>query len=107
MALFGIGNQKAETKPTAPEATTSATHGVIVLGSGCARCQALEKATAEAVAELNMADKVDHIRDFAQIAAYGVMSMPALVVDGRVAVSGRVPSKAELVTILKKERGVE
>jgi len=48
---------------------------------------------------------IDHVRDFAQIASYGVMSTPALVVDGKVVSSGKVLKTEEVVAILKKARG--
>lgn len=78
---------------------------VKVLGSGCAKCNELEKATKEALAELGMDTAVDHVTDFAEIAAYGVMSTPALVVDGKVAVYGKVLKKEEVVALLQKLRG--
>ena len=58
--------------------------GVKVLGSGCVKCKTLENATREALAELGMDTTIDHVTDFSQIAAYGVMTTPALVVDGKV-----------------------
>lgn len=79
--------------------------GVKVLGSGCAKCNALEAATKEALAELGMDTSVEHVTDFAQIAAYGVMSTPALVVDGKVVVYGKVPTKNEVLALLQKARG--
>lgn len=75
---------------------------VKVLGSGCARCQALEKSAKEALAELGMDTKVDHVTDFAQIASYGVMSTPALVIDGKVVSSGRILSKEQVKSLLQK-----
>lgn len=68
--------EQAETVKTAA--------GVKVLGSGCAKCHALEDAAKAALEELNMDTTIDHVTDFAQIAAYGVMTTPALVVDGKV-----------------------
>lgn len=67
---------QAEAAKTAP--------GIKILGSGCAKCNALEEATRTALVELGMEPSIDHITDFAQIAAYGVMTTPALVVDGKV-----------------------
>ena len=84
--------------------TKKAVSGVKVLGSGCAKCNALEAAAKEALAELGMDTAVDHVTDFAQIAAYGVMSTPALVVDGKVVSLGKALSKDEVVAILKKAR---
>lgn len=82
-----------------------ATPGVKVLGSGCAKCNALEAAAKEALAELNLDTTIDHVTDFAQIAAYGVMSTPALVVDGKVVSVGKVLKKDEVIAAVKKVRG--
>lgn len=82
-----------------------ATIGVKVLGSGCAKCNDLETATREALAELGMDTTIDHVTDFAQIAAYGVMTTPALVVDGKVVSYGKVLKKEEVVKLLQKVRG--
>ena len=72
------------------------TAGVKVLRSGCAKCHALEDATKAALAELNMDTTIDHVTDFSQIAAYGVMTTPALVVDGKVVSYGKVLKKDEV-----------
>lgn len=73
-----------------------------VLGSGCAKCRELEKNTLAALAEMGLPPAVDHVTDYAQIAAYGVMSTPALVVEGKVVSSGRVLRPAEIVENLRK-----
>ncbi|MEG1274535.1 MAG: thioredoxin family protein, partial [Ruthenibacterium sp.] len=73
-----------------------------VLGSGCAKCNALEAATREALKELSLDTTIDHVTDFAQIAAYGVMTTPALVVDGKVVSYGKVLKKEDVISILKK-----
>ena len=56
----------------------------------------LEANVKEALAELGMNTTIDHVTDFAQIAAYGVMSTPALVGDGKVAAYGKVLKKDEV-----------
>ena len=56
---------------------------VKVLGSGCARCSALEAAVRAALAELGVDAAIEHVTDFMQIAAYGVMTTPALVAELR------------------------
>jgi len=72
-----------------------------VLGSGCANCQKLMAVTEEAVRDLGVADaEVVKVEDFAKIMAYGVMSTPALVIDGKVVLSGKVPSKAEVSSLV-------
>ncbi|WP_334109423.1 thioredoxin family protein [Thermodesulfitimonas autotrophica] len=67
-----------------------------VLGTGCARCRALEGEVRRVVAELGLAAEVRKVSDMGEILSHGVMSVPALVVDGRVVVSGRVPSREEI-----------
>ena len=71
-----------------------------VLGSGCANCQTLEKRTTEAVNLLGLDAEIEKVTDYTAIAAYGVMSTPALVVDEQVVLTGRVPKVAELQTLL-------
>lgn len=75
-----------------------------VLGSGCKKCNLLEINVLDALKELGMNDTIDHVTDFAQIAAYGVMSTPALVVDGKVVSFGKVLTKDEVKVILEKVR---
>jgi small redox-active disulfide protein 2 len=67
-----------------------------VLGSGCANCRRLTKLTEEALAELGRPEPVEKVTDYAAIAAYGVMSTPALVVDEQVLTAGRIPALASL-----------
>ena len=78
--------------------------GIKILGGGCAKCNALEAATVDALRELGMDTTIDHVRDFEKIAAYGVMTTPALVVDGQVVSYGKVLKKDEVIVILKKVR---
>lgn len=115
MGLFGkkkaeqetpccCGNCDEDSMARAEEAKTSGA-SVKVLGSGCAKCNALEAAVKEALEELGMDTAIDHVRDFSQIAAYGVMTTPALVVDGKVVCYGKVLTRAEAVDLLKKVRG--
>ncbi|MCD6566705.1 MAG: TM0996/MTH895 family glutaredoxin-like protein [Bacteroidales bacterium] len=73
-----------------------------VLGTGCAKCKALEKATNEAVAKTGVNATVIKVEDIVEIMQFGVMTTPALVVDGEIAVKGRVPSIDELSKILTK-----
>ena len=79
--------------------------GIKILGSGCSKCLALEKSAREALAELNVEENIDHITDFSQIASYGVMSTPALVVKGKVVSYGKVLNKDEVKELLE-ENGV-
>ncbi len=72
-----------------------------ILGSGCAKCNRLEQMTRDAVAELGVEASFEHVKDMDAIMAYPIMTTPALVVDEQVLVSGRMPSKDELLGWLK------
>lgn len=71
-----------------------------VLGPGCTNCTTLEKRTNDALAATGVAATVEKVTDFAEIASYGVMSTPALVIDDQVVVSGRVPKADEIEALL-------
>lgn len=71
-----------------------------ILGPGCPKCNTLEKATKDAVAELQIDAEIEKIDDIMKIMEYGIMKTPALVVNGKVVVSGRVPSSDEIKKIL-------
>ena len=73
-----------------------------VLGTGCPKCKALEKATRDAVAELGLDATVSKVDDIMDIMSYGVSSTPALVVNEKVVLKGRMPSTSELKEILTK-----
>lgn len=73
-----------------------------VLGTGCPKCKALEKATREVVAESGIEANVTKVEDIMDIMGYGVSSTPALVVDGKVVLKGRMPSNSELKELLTK-----
>ena len=71
-----------------------------ILGSGCANCQRLEAATHDAVDQLGLDATFEHVTDPADIASWGVMRTPALVIDDEVVVSGRVPTADDLKHLL-------
>jgi small redox-active disulfide protein 2 len=73
-----------------------------VLGPGCARCDQLEMDVMEAAAEMNLPAAVDHVRDIKEIASYGVMGTPALIIDGKVTSVGTVPTKEQIKTWLSE-----
>ena len=108
MGLFG--KKKKETAAcgcaggcNAPAVDTS--RGVFVLGGGCAKCNELEASVRAALAELGRQEEVGHVIDFVQIAALGVMTTPALLVDGKVLSSGRVLNKEEAKALLEQALG--
>ena len=71
-----------------------------ILGTGCAKCNALTLATQQAAQALGLPCELEKITDLKQIMAFGVMLTPALVVDGKVKVSGKVPSVDEIKKLL-------
>jgi small redox-active disulfide protein 2 len=75
-----------------------------VLGTGCAKCKSLEKLTNEVIAESKIEATVEKVEDIYKIMQFGVMSTPALVINQKVVLSGRLPSAAELKEILLKNQ---
>ena len=97
------GNCNANTMANAKKAKTEGA-SVKILGSGCAKCNALEASAKAALEQLHMDTAIDHVTDFGKIAAYGVMSTPALVVDGKVLSFGRVLSKDDAKKLIEAAR---
>lgn len=111
MALFGLGKKLEAIEKEcgcgcdckiSPSSETIS--DIKILGGGCAKCNQLEKATKEALSSLGMSTDVEHITDYTDIAAYGVMSTPALVIDNKVVSTGIVLKVEEVVKILKEVR---
>ena len=73
-----------------------------ILGTGCPKCKALEKITREVVAETGIEANISKVEDIMQIMNYGVVSTPALVIDKKVVIKGRVPSAIEIKELLTK-----
>ena len=71
-----------------------------VLGTGCARCQQLEKTVNEVVKELSINAGIEDIKDMNKIMEYPILTTPGLVIDEKLVCSGRVPSKAEVTTFI-------
>ena len=71
-----------------------------ILGSGCANCVNLEKVAKQAASELGIAATFEKVTDFADIASYGIMRTPGLVVDEQVVLSGRVPTAAQVKELI-------
>lgn len=102
MGLFGFSKKKdaPSCKWECHPETAEQDAPVKVLGSGCDKCRALEQSTIEALKESGREPRVQHVTDFAEIAKYGVMQTPALVVDGKVVSYGKVLSKEEVLKLL-------
>jgi small redox-active disulfide protein 2 len=75
-----------------------------ILGTGCSKCKTLEKLTLDAVIDLGLSADIEKVEDIVRIMKYGVMSTPALVVDEKIILSGRVPSPVEIREILNKNK---
>lgn len=73
-----------------------------VYGPGCARCRQLEASTREALAALGEVVEVEKVEDIASMTDAGVLRTPALAVDGKLVLQGRVPGVRELVSIFTK-----
>lgn len=78
-----------------------------ILGTGCAKCNALAQATEQAAQALGVPYELEKVTDLKQIMALGVMMTPALAVNGTVKVTGKVPSVAELKTLLSQAAEAE
>lgn len=72
-----------------------------ILGPGCPKCQTLEQRVREVVVAEGLVAEVTKVDDIMDIMAYGVMSTPALVIDEKVVIKGRVPTAHEITEILK------
>lgn len=72
-----------------------------ILGSGCANCQKLTAIVQDVVRDLALdGAQIVKVEDFVKIMSYGVMATPALAIDGKVVLVGRVPSKADVTTLI-------
>jgi small redox-active disulfide protein 2 len=71
-----------------------------ILGMGCATCNKLEDTVRLAIREMGIDAQIDHVKDIKKIMTYGVMTTPALVIDGEVKVAGKLPSLAAIKQML-------
>jgi len=74
-----------------------------ILGSGCANCKRLEQLAQEAAKEMGVNAAFEKVQDIQKIMSYGVMSTPALVIDEKVKVYGRVPNKDVIKKYIEEE----
>jgi len=72
-----------------------------VLGSGCQKCKALEKLTRDVVQEMGITAEISKEEDIVNIMNYGIMRTPGLVINGKVVLSGRIPSSREITEIIQ------
>jgi small redox-active disulfide protein 2 len=73
-----------------------------VLGPGCARCEQVENLIREVLTETGVEATVDKVKDFKQIASYGVFGTPAVVINGKVKCVGKIPKKEDIKTWIGK-----
>ena len=71
-----------------------------VLGPGCAKCQQLEKTVKEVVKELGIDAGIEEVKDIKKIMEYPILTTPGLVINEKLVVSGRVPTKSEVTTFI-------
>lgn len=69
---------------------------VVILGPGCAQCSSLETNVRNVMAEMNLAGDLTHVTDTKEIGRYGVMGVPALIINGKVVAVGSVPEKKKI-----------
>lgn len=124
MTLFNFGKKKEKKNAptcccgsTVPEIKDNAFHScgcgksvdgircIKVLGSGCKSCHALLEATKLAVKNMGLTIEVEYVNDMEKIMKYGVMSMPALVINEHIASMGKVLKAAEIEELLRKNEG--
>jgi small redox-active disulfide protein 2 len=76
-----------------------------ILGTGCAKCNLLEQSAKAAADKLGLDYELTHVKDINEFMRRGVMFTPALAVDGKVVVAGKVPGEAEIERLLSAANG--
>lgn len=74
-----------------------------ILGTGCSKCKTLEEAAKQAVAQSGQFAQIEKVEDIMKIMEYGVMSTPALAIDGKVLSTGKVLSVTEIIEMIKAQ----
>lgn len=97
--FIGFFGKEKESKPDQPSGTAAT---IKILGSGCRNCRALLQNTKDAVSSSDINANVEYITDMKEVAKYGVMSMPALVVNDQVVSMGKVLKAADIQKLLNK-----
>jgi small redox-active disulfide protein 2 len=74
-----------------------------ILGTGCAKCHKLDELVRETVKESGVSAEITKVEDIKKIMAYGVMTTPALVIDGQVKIAGKIPSVEEIKQLISSK----
>ncbi|HPD55792.1 MAG TPA: thioredoxin family protein [Smithellaceae bacterium] len=74
-----------------------------ILGVGCAKCHKLEEMVRDIVVKEDINAEISKVQDFKKIMSYGVMTTPALVIDGEVKAAGKIPSSEEIKKMIIKK----
>ncbi len=101
-ALAGHFRRETGSATIGDSATESGALEIRVLGIGCSQCTRLTQLAMEAVAQLGLPADVEHIIDVKQIASYGVIGSPALLIAGKAVAVGHVPSKERIIKWLEQ-----
>jgi len=88
-----IGQPVGDDQPEVPQ--------IKVLGPGCPNCDRLEQELMGLMLEMGLPADLEHVRDVVEIGRYGVMSVPALVINGKVVAAGRIPPRKKLKALLQ------
>jgi len=91
-----LGQPVQEEKSGVPE--------IRILGPGCAQCDRLEQEVIAVLTEMKLAADMEHVREIKEIGKYGVMGMPALIINGRAVCVGKVPPKYKIKEWLENAR---
>lgn len=75
-----------------------------ILGTGCPKCKILEKVTREAVAETGIEATIEKVEDIVKIMGYNIIHTPGLVINGKVVLSGQVPTVNQVIKIIIKNK---
>lgn len=102
MSLFKSEKKEMQAPTCCCGGTTEGVCCVKVLGSGCSSCHALYENACEAVREAGLALDVEYVTDIKKIMSYGVMGLPALVVNEKVVSAGRMLKAQDIVKLLKQ-----
>ena len=73
---------------------------VKILGSGCANCKKLEAVARQVVDQMGLEAEVVKVTDYAEIMTYNILSTPGLVINEKLVSAGRIPSSAEITTLI-------